>query len=75
MFKIELVQVYFGDVIYGRDGKQMMRSHSLDVNNHECHSLVWQRQCLGKAFHLCLKIITKEGKAMSSQMFTIYIPK
>ena len=42
MFKIEVVQIYFGDVVYGSDGKQMMRFHSVDVNNHECHSLVRQ---------------------------------
>ena len=64
MFKIEVVQIHFGDVIYGSDGKQMMRSHSLDVNNHECHSLVWQVNVWEKLSTFAGKIIKKERKSI-----------
>ena len=43
----------FAAVIYGADGKQVMRSHSLDVNNHECLSRVDTISMSGKHFHLC----------------------
>ena len=39
-FKDRCCPSIFAAVIYGADGKQVMRSHSLDVNNHECLSRV-----------------------------------
>ena len=64
LFKIKVLQIFFGDVVYGSDGKQMMRSHSLDVNNHECHSLVWQVNVWENLFTFAGKIIRKEGKSI-----------
>ena len=52
-FKDRCCLSIFAAVIYGADGKQVMRSHSLDVNNHECLSRVDTISMSGKHFHLC----------------------